>query len=146
LMRPDYYEQLTAEVKVPHKSVRGRLVWQCKSGRRNEALDCEVYAMHAARSLKVNLWRAERWEAEESAIKQPALFGDTVAPVRLPGSVKANDSETSSADAAADDQEEGGESLQPDSPKAAVQTTALATKKQPNPAPPKRGGWSAKNW
>lgn len=75
-VRPDYYDQITAEVKVPHKTVRGRLVWQCKAGRRNEGLDCEVYALHAARSLKLNLWREERWQAEESAIKQPGLGFD----------------------------------------------------------------------
>lgn len=72
-VRPDYWDQITSEVKVPHRFVRGRMVWQQLSGRRNEALDCEVYALHAARSIKVNLWREERWLAEEQAMRQPAL-------------------------------------------------------------------------
>ncbi len=85
-VRPDYYDQLTSEVKVPHKSIRGRLVWQCKAGRRNEALDGEVYCLHAARTLKINLWREERWEAEEAAIKQPRLGFDDEPAARAPGS------------------------------------------------------------
>lgn len=89
-VRPDYWDQVTAEVKVPHKTIRGRLVWQALSGRRNEALDGEVYCLHAARSLKVNLWREERWAAEESAIRQPSLGledatqAHAVAPAHVP--------------------------------------------------------------
>lgn len=51
-IRADFYEQITSEVKAPHRSIRGKLIWQVKSGVRNEALDCKVYALHAARSLK----------------------------------------------------------------------------------------------
>jgi phage terminase large subunit GpA-like protein len=82
-VRPDYWDQLTAEVKVPHRSIRGRLVWQLLSGRRNEALDCEVYALHAARSLKVNLFREERWVAEEQVIHQPGLGFEETAPLAV---------------------------------------------------------------
>ena len=27
-------------------------------------MDCEVYALHAARSLKLNLWTPQRWDLE----------------------------------------------------------------------------------
>jgi len=74
-VRPDYYEQITSEVKAPHRTMKKKLVWQKKSGVRNEALDCEVYALHAARSLKINLWKAERWADEEAKIRQPDLLG-----------------------------------------------------------------------
>ena len=75
-VRPDYYEQITSEVKAPHRTIRNRKVWQKKAGIRNEALDCEVYALHAARSLKINLWKEDRWAAEENKVRQPELLGD----------------------------------------------------------------------
>jgi phage terminase large subunit GpA-like protein len=74
-VRTDYWEQITSEVKAPHRTVRNKKVWQKKSGVRNEALDCEVYALHAARSLKLNLWKEERWLAEENKLRQPDLLG-----------------------------------------------------------------------
>ena len=74
-VRPDYFEQITAEVKAPHRTIRNRKVWQKKAGVRNEALDCEVYALHAARSLKLNLWKEERWTDEERKVRQADLLG-----------------------------------------------------------------------
>lgn len=103
-VRPDYWQQLTAEVKVPHKTIRGRLVWQPLAGRRNEALDCEVYALHAARSLRINLWREERWTVEEQAIRQPGLGLDDPTPRAIvPGLQDAG--ETANADPADDAQQ-----------------------------------------
>lgn len=75
-VRTDYWEQITSEVKAPHRTVRNKKVWQKKSGVRNEALDCEVYALHAARSIKLNLWKEERWLAEEAKIRQPDLLSE----------------------------------------------------------------------
>lgn len=140
-VRPDYYDQVTAEVKVPHKTIRGRFVWQCLAGRRNEAIDCEVYALHAARSQKVYLWREDRWDAEEGAIKQPTLFGEAPRPVALPpGALQtpapadaSNTPPASSTDAA---------------PSPAAPPPA-PVRKQPVTTPvgmPRSGGWSAKKW
>jgi hypothetical protein len=50
--------------------MRGKRVWQKKAGVRNEALDCEVYALHAARSLKVNLLKPSAWDALEHKVMQ----------------------------------------------------------------------------
>lgn len=69
-VRPDYFEQITSEIKAPSSTRRGQKVWTKLSGVRNEALDCEVYALHAARSLKINLWKTARWQAEEDAISK----------------------------------------------------------------------------
>lgn len=77
-VRPDYYEQITSEVKAPHRTVRNRKVWQKKSGVRNEALDCEVYALHAARSLKLNLYKEAHWIALDDKIRQPDLLEEIV--------------------------------------------------------------------
>ena len=83
-VRPDWYEQMTSEVKAPHRTVRNRKVWQKKSGMRNEALDCAVYALHATRSLKINLWKEDRWIVEEARIKQPTLFDSPADPPPAP--------------------------------------------------------------
>lgn len=75
-VRADYYEQLLGEVKVPGRDRRGTKVWQKKSGARVEALDCEVYALHAARAMKTHLRRENEWAALEAQIRQAALFAE----------------------------------------------------------------------
>ena len=151
-VRPDYWDQITAEVKVPHKTIRGRLVWQCQSGRRNEGTDCEVYALHAARSLKLNLWRDERWAAEENALRQPSLGLEDTAPLAVVPTAEA---------AGADDQPEETQDdaaagaapvqtpAQPAAPAAAPAAKPVATRPvgaSPKPGMQRTGGWSAKNW
>jgi phage terminase large subunit GpA-like protein len=75
-IRGDYFAQVTSEVKAPLKGrPRNKLYWQKKSGARNEALDCEVYALHASRRLKVNLMTEAQWQAIEDRLRQPDLIG-----------------------------------------------------------------------
>lgn len=76
-VRADYWEQFTSEVKAPHRTVKHRKVWQKKSGVRNEALDCEGYALHAARSLKTHLLKEAHWAAMESRLRQRNLIEPT---------------------------------------------------------------------
>jgi len=71
--RPDYCEQITAEVKAPHRRT-ARMVYQLRSGRRNEALDCEVYALHAARAKRVHLLKPAQWDAIEAELLQPDML------------------------------------------------------------------------
>lgn len=80
-VRADFYEQLTAEVKAPDRRRRGQLTWQVKAGVRNEALDCTVYALHAAHSLRLHLWKPDRWEQLESQLAQSDLFSSAQSPV-----------------------------------------------------------------
>jgi phage terminase large subunit GpA-like protein len=75
-VRADYFEQLTSEVKVPGKINRTRKVWQKKGGARNEALDCEVYALHAARSVKTHLLQEAHWAALEERLRQRSLLDE----------------------------------------------------------------------
>ncbi|WP_284186387.1 phage terminase large subunit family protein [Zoogloea oryzae] len=75
-VRPDYWEQLTSEVKAPSRINRNRLTWQKKAGVRNEALDCEVYALHAARRLKTNLMQPGHWDAIEARLRQRSLIAE----------------------------------------------------------------------
>jgi phage terminase large subunit GpA-like protein len=73
-VRADYWDQITAEVKAPHRTIRHRKVWQCKSGCRNEGLDCEVYALHAARAINVHTKTPAKWDEIEQVVTQPDLF------------------------------------------------------------------------
>jgi phage terminase large subunit GpA-like protein len=74
-IRRDFFEQLTAEVKAPARGgPRGKKVWQRKAGRRNEALDCTILALHAARSQRTDIKSEAQWQALESAITQATLF------------------------------------------------------------------------
>lgn len=83
-IRADYYEQLTNEVLAPHPRNPSKMVWQKKAGRRNEALDCEVYALHAARSLKTHLLRDDEWDQLAHQLHQPTLFGNDQPSASLP--------------------------------------------------------------
>lgn len=58
----EYFEQLTAERLVvrEHAGVRSR-VWVCPKGRRNEALDCRVYAYSALQGLLAIGIQLNRW-------------------------------------------------------------------------------------
>lgn len=73
-VRADFYEQITSEVKAPHRTIRKKLIWQKRAGVRNEALDCTVYALHAARSLRVHLMHDKHWDDLEAKLKQQDLF------------------------------------------------------------------------
>jgi len=75
-VRADYFDQLTSEVKAPHKSIRYRRVWQLRAGRRNEALDCEVYALHAARAARVHLMTPAQWGRLEKLVAKSAKVAD----------------------------------------------------------------------
>lgn len=83
-VRDDYFEQLTSEIKVPSKRARNRRVWDKKSGVRNEALDGEVMALHAARALKVHLYTEQRWDELEQLIRQPDIFAAGAEPDHEP--------------------------------------------------------------
>lgn len=79
-IRADYYKQVTAEIKAPVKGKpRNKIYWIQKSGVRNEGLDCEVYALHAARRLKINLMTEAQWAAIETKLLQPDLVGAALA-------------------------------------------------------------------
>ena len=76
-VRSDYYEQMLGEVKAPSRAKRGKLVWQKKAGARVEALDCENYALHAARIMKLHIKASTWWDDRQAKLAQ----GDLLAPV-----------------------------------------------------------------
>jgi phage terminase large subunit GpA-like protein len=77
-VRADYFDQVTGEVKAPHRTIRSKKVWQPRSGAAVEAWDCEVYALHAARARRVHLLQPNEWDALEAKVKQSDLFTETV--------------------------------------------------------------------
>lgn len=74
-VRADYFDQLTAEVKVPAtRGSRSTKVWQKKAGKANEFLDCEIYALHAGRALRIDTYSSARWKELHQQILQANLF------------------------------------------------------------------------
>lgn len=69
----EYFQQLTAEHLVPHKKKGGYIVlqWEQIPGRRNEALDCRVYARAAAASMHMDRFTDRDWERMEAELKAP---------------------------------------------------------------------------
>jgi phage terminase large subunit GpA-like protein len=127
-VREDYLTQLTAEVKVPGK--RGaRPVWTKKAGARNEALDTEVYALHAARSLKTHLFSEAHWLVEQARFRQPGLFETIPVIEALPGGETLPDPEPN------DDVAEPTSKPAAHVPAASVPATLLTRPPVPRPAP-----------
>lgn len=87
-VRADYFEQLTAEVKAPARDAKGsgklKKVWQRKAGKRNEFLDCEVYALHAARALRLDTYTQQMWKATATRLLQGNLFASATAETPVP--------------------------------------------------------------
>jgi phage terminase large subunit GpA-like protein len=103
-IREDYFPGITSEVKAPLKGrPRGKLYWQVKQSVRNEPLDCEVYALHASRVMKVNLMTEAQWMDVEKKLRQPDLLGG-------PAMEQPTASETPASGLAADAAPEGAPS------------------------------------
>lgn len=73
-MRWDYFDQMTGEAKIPHKTIRNRRVWTQKNGQAIEAWDCEVYALHAARARRAHLMKQTDWDNLRNQLLQSDLF------------------------------------------------------------------------
>lgn len=71
-VRSDYFDHMTAEAKVPGRL--GKKTWQRRAGRRSEAWDCEVYALHAARARRVHLFKPDDWKRIELEMSHDDLF------------------------------------------------------------------------
>jgi len=67
---PEVFEQITAERMVT-RYVKGRpkLEWVKPNGKRNEALDCAVYALAAAHWVGLDRWKDGDWERREKALQ-----------------------------------------------------------------------------
>ncbi len=91
LVSTDEFEQLTAE-RLATKYIKGhaKLEWFKPAGRRNEALDCAIYAYAAACYLGIQTMREPAWARREERIapRVADLFAMAAAP--SPASVEAS--------------------------------------------------------
>lgn len=71
----DVFEQLTAE-RLVTRYVKGhpRLEWVKPPGRRNEALDCAVYALAGAHRVGIDRWRDADWARWQARVEARDLF------------------------------------------------------------------------
>lgn len=76
-VRPDFYEQLLSEIKIPMRNNPKRRHWKKRTDRRNEALDCTVYALWLAHALRLHLRKPAEWNYLEEGIRQRSLFDAT---------------------------------------------------------------------
>lgn len=79
----EFYEQLTAEVRVLQRTATGEAYRWVKRRLRNEKLDCAVYALFLANALDLHRYTGSMWSRLEAAVQPPAdLFGrpDAAAP------------------------------------------------------------------
>lgn len=73
-VRPDFYEQLLSEIKVPTRANPRRRVWKKRTDRRNEVLDCTVYATWLVHALGLHVKKPHWWDHYEERIRQRGLF------------------------------------------------------------------------
>jgi phage terminase large subunit GpA-like protein len=82
---PEFYEQLTAEVRVLQKTASGEQYRWAKRQPRNEVLDCTVYALFASHTLDLHRYTDRMWAKLEAAVNPPiADMFDLPAPVTDP--------------------------------------------------------------
>jgi phage terminase large subunit GpA-like protein len=82
---PEVFDQLTSE-KLVTRYVKGRprLEWVKPAGRRNEALDCAVYALAAAVFAGIDRWREGDWRKWQARVEDRGLFDEPAAPAPPP--------------------------------------------------------------
>lgn len=73
-VRDDFFEQLLSEIKIPQRKNPAKREWKPRTDRRNEALDCTVYAVYLYRALRFNLRRPAHWDQVEARIRQAPLM------------------------------------------------------------------------
>jgi phage terminase large subunit GpA-like protein len=74
-LAPEIFEQLTAERLVTRYS-RGhpKLEWVKPPGKRNEALDCAVYALAAAHFVGLDRWKENDWRRWQGRVEERDLL------------------------------------------------------------------------
>lgn len=71
---PEFYNQLTAEARMPVRTARGlEFRWVNPKRARNEVLDCTVYAIFCTHQLGLHLYTDLMWKNLERAL-EPDLF------------------------------------------------------------------------
>lgn len=69
-VRDDFFEQLLGEMKIPSRYNPRVREWTERTDRRNEALDCTVYALYLSRHLRLHLKKPHEWAVIENRLRQ----------------------------------------------------------------------------
>lgn len=78
----EVFEQLTSERLVTrYVKGRARLEWVKPNGKRNEALDCAVYALAAAHYVGIDRWKEGDWAKWQGRVADRDLFDQQPEPV-----------------------------------------------------------------
>jgi phage terminase large subunit GpA-like protein len=81
---PAFYNQLTAEARMPTKTSRGvEYKWVNPKRARNEALDCTVYALFCTHMLDLHTFTDSMWDRMEKSLA-PDLFSNADAEAPSP--------------------------------------------------------------
>ena len=81
-VRDDFYEQMLSEIKIPSRTNPRRRSWKARTDRRNEALDCAVYAVYLSRHLRLHLRRPAQWDMDELRLRQGNLISPALESVK----------------------------------------------------------------
>jgi phage terminase large subunit GpA-like protein len=73
-VRNDFYKQILGEIKIPSRLNPRKREWKQRTDRRNEALDCTVYAVWLCRALGLNTRKPAWWDIKEAAVRQRSLI------------------------------------------------------------------------
>jgi len=73
-VRPDFYEQLLSEIKIPARNNPKRRMWKARTDRHNEVLDCTVYAIYLIRHLRLHVRKPAQWDYDEIRLRQGTLL------------------------------------------------------------------------
>jgi len=88
-VRADFYEQLLSEIKIPSRTNPRKRAWKPRTDRRNEGLDCTVYAIYLCRHLRLHVKKPWEWDVIEMRVKQAELrLGDPATDAPPPPDLK----------------------------------------------------------
>lgn len=105
-VRADFFEQLLGEMKVPSRINPKKRYWKARTDRRNEALDCTVYALYLSRHLRLHLRRNAHWDVAEMSLRQGVLIPTDEIPA---GIVQTSAKPASTSPAAAEAEADAGD-------------------------------------
>lgn len=100
-VRPDFYEQLLSEIKIPMRQNPKRRQWKKRNDRRNEALDCTVYALWLIHAMGLHTRKPDWWDHQEKRIRQGSLFAEAPGATAGQDCQPSDDSEPTASQAAA---------------------------------------------
>lgn len=77
-VRDDFFEQLLGEMKIPSRYNPRVREWTERTDRRNEGLDCTVYALYLSRHLRLHLKKPNEWAIIENRLRQLQIVVDEI--------------------------------------------------------------------